>query len=131
MVISLLTREQIETLDAVAGRLEARGLEDESRLLREILVQLQRTPREVPASPAADILEVTPQTVRNRVRGGILPGRQDPTGHFFVSLDALEPTLRIRQVLPDAPAGTVTEEEIDAEIDAARAERRARAARGP
>ncbi len=131
MVISLLTREQIETLDAVAGRLEARGLEDESRLLREILVQLQRTPREVPASTAADILEVTPQTVRNRVRGGILPGRQDPTGHFFVSLDALEPTLRIRQVLPDAPAGTVTEEEIDAEIDAARAERRARAARGP
>ncbi len=46
------------------------------------------------------------------------------------SLDALEPAIRLRQVLPDAPAGTIPDEVIDAEIDAVRAERRARAADG-
>jgi hypothetical protein len=130
MVIGLITREQIETLGAVAERLDAQGLRDESRMLREVLVQLERTPREVPASTAAEILEVTPQTVRNWVRGGILPGRRDRTGHFYASLEVLGPALRLRQVLPDAPAGTVTDEEVDAEIESVRAARRARAAAG-
>ena len=130
MVIGLVTREQLETLGAVADRLEARGLEDESRMLREILAQIQGASREVPASTAAELLEVTPQMVRNWVRSGILPGHRDRTGHFYVSLDALEPAVRLRQVLPDARPGTIPDEETDAEIEAVRGERRARAADG-
>jgi hypothetical protein len=130
MVIGLVTQEQIDVLSAVAEQLDAKGLADESRLLRDVLAQLERMPREVPASAAAEILEVTPQTIRNWVRGRILPGRQDRTGHFYVSLDALEPALRLRQILPDGPADTITDEEIDAEIEAVRAERRARAIGG-
>ena len=99
-------------------------------MLREILAQLQGVSREVPASTTAELLEVTPQMVRNWVRSGILPGHRDRTGHFYVSLDALEPAVRLRQVLPDAPAGTIPDEEIDAEIEAVRVERRARAADG-
>src|SRR5262249_4012954 len=130
MVIGLLTTKQIEALDGVAARLDAQGLADEGRIVREVLAQLERAPRELSAAEAARILAVTPQTVRNWVRGGILPGHRDRTGHFHVELAALEPALRMRQVLPDAPAGPITDEEIDAEIDAVRAERRARQAQG-
>ena len=63
----------------------------------------------MPASTASEILAVTPQTVRNWVRGGILSGRQ---------------------ALPDAPAGAIPDEKIDAEIEAVRFEHRARAADG-
>ena len=128
MVIGVVTSEQMETLCAVAERLDARGLEDESRMLREVLAQVEQAPREAPASTAAAILEVTPQTVRNWVRRGLLPGRRDPTGHFYVSLDALETASRLRQALPDQPTGAITDQEIDAEIDAVRADRRARGA---
>jgi hypothetical protein len=128
MVIRLVTGEQIESLHAVAERLDSRGLADESRVLREILdqleldmlAQLERGPSEVSASIAARILEVTPQTIRNWVRSGILAGRQNRTGRFYVSFDALEPALRMREILPDQPAGTIS----DDEIDAARVERR-------
>jgi hypothetical protein len=130
MVIGLVTQEQLEALGAVAERLDARGLEDESRMLREVLVQLRRTQRDVPATTAAEILDVPPETIGNWVRRGILPGRWDRAGHCYVSVEALEPTLRMRRVLPDTPAGTITDEEIDAEIDAVRAARRARAAGG-
>jgi helix-turn-helix protein len=131
MVIGVVTREQIEVLGAVAERLEARGLKDEGRMLREVLAQVQSTPREVPASTAAEILRVTPQTVRNWVRGGILPGRQDRTGHFHVSLDALEPTIRLNRLMPNVPEelATISDDEIDAEIQAVRAARRMAAAK--
>ena len=130
MVIGLVTQEQIDALCAVAERLDARGLEDEGRMLRDVLAQVQRTQHDVPASTAAEILDVPPETIRNWVRRGILSGRWDRGGHCYVSLDALEPTLRMRRVLPDAPAVTITDEEIDDEIDAVRAARRARAAGG-
>ena len=99
-------------------------------MLREVLAQVRRTQRDVPASTAAEILDVPSETIRNWVRRGILSGQWDRAGHCSVSLDAIEPTLRMRRVLPDTPAGTVTDEEIDAEIDAVRAARRARAAGG-
>lgn len=130
MVIGLVTQEQLETLRAVTERLDARGLEDETRMLREVLAQLRHTERDVPASMAAEILDLSPETICNWVRRGILAGRSDQAGRCFVSLEALEPTLRMRRVLPDAPAGTITDEEIDAEIDAVRAARRARASGG-
>lgn len=82
MVAGFVTHEQVEALDRVAERLDARGLRDESKVLRQVVEQVQGAPREVPASTAAEILHVTPQTIRNRVRGEILPGRQDSTVHF-------------------------------------------------
>ncbi|MGH2354915.1 MAG: helix-turn-helix domain-containing protein [Chloroflexota bacterium] len=121
-----MTHEHLKALADVAARLDAKGLADESRRLRTVLAQLERAPREVPASAAAEILAVTPQTVRNWVRGGLLPGRRDRTGHFYVAVDALEPAIRLREVLPDQPVGGIMDEEIDAEIDAVRRERRER-----
>ncbi len=129
MAIGLVRDEHIAALADVAARLDAKGLPDESRRVRAVLAQLELAPREVPASAAAEILAVTPQTVRNWVRGGLLPGRRDRTGHFYVSVDALEPAIRLREVLPDQPAGAITGEEIDAEIEAVRRERRDRQAR--
>lgn len=84
---------------------------------------LEGTPTEVPASKAAEILIVTPQTIRNWVRAGILPGRRDSTGHYFVPLDVLEPAIQMKQLMPDVPDGTYSDEEIDAAIDAVRARR--------
>lgn len=125
-MIGLVTQEQIEALSAIAERLDATGLAAESRAVRDILAQVQRTPREVPASTAAEILRVTPQTVRNWVRSGILPGRRDRTGHFLVSLDALEPTIRLNQLMPNVSEelAAISDDEIDDEIQAVRAARR-------
>jgi hypothetical protein len=130
MVIGLVSQEQIEALSAVLERLDAKGLHEESRTLREVVAQLKAKPQEVPASTAAEILRVTPQTVRNWVRSGTLPGRRDPTGHFYVRLDTLEPAIRLNQLMPDVPTGTYTDEEIDAAIEAVRARRRSRATIG-
>jgi hypothetical protein len=129
MMVGLVTKEQLETLGAVAERLDSRGLKDESRALREILAELQRSPREVPASAAAEILRVTPQTVRNWVRSGILPGRRDSTGHFRVSVDALEPTIRLNQLMPSVSKelAAISNDDIETEIKAVRAARRASA----
>jgi hypothetical protein len=127
MVMGLVTPEHIEALADVAARLDAKGLADESRRVRAVLAQLTQAPREVPASAAAEILAVTPQTVRNWVRSGVLPGRRDRTGHFSVPVEALAPAIGLREVLPDQPAGPVTDEEIDA----MRVERKERQARTP
>ncbi len=99
-------------------------------MVREVLAQLEQAPRELRAATAAKLLAVTPRTIRNWVRAGVLPGRRDQTGHFYVTVDALEPAIRLRQVLPTDPAdgaATVTDEAIDAEIEAVRAGRRAHA----
>ena len=129
MTIGLVTHEHIEALADVVARLDAKGLADESRRVRAVLAQLDHAPRELPAAAAAEILAVTAQTVRNWVRGGLLPGHRDRTGHFYVPVDALEPAIRLRAVLPDQPAGEITDEEIDAEIEGVRRERRERRAR--
>jgi hypothetical protein len=126
MAVGLVTQQQIDALSAILERLDARGLKEESHALREVVTQLQRSPEEVPASTAADILMVTPQTIRNWVRAGTLPGRRDATGHFLVRLDALEPAIRLNELLPDVAAGSYSDEEIDAAIEGVRARRRAR-----
>lgn len=125
MAIGLVKDEHLAALADVAARLDARGLPDESRRVRAVLAQLEQAPHEVPASAAAEILAVTPQTVRNWVRSGLLPGRRDRTGHFYVPVDSLDSAIRLREVLPDQPSGPITAHEIDAEIEAARLERRA------
>lgn len=90
------------------------------------------------------------------VRGGILPGRRDGTGHFYrrsenllenlavptpgggladsrtlsdylyVRLDALEPVIRLNQLMPDVSEdlAAISDDEIDAEIQAVRTVRR-------
>jgi hypothetical protein len=130
MIVGVLTQEQLTQLETLARRLDAHGLDDESQALRALADSVRRSKRDVPASVAAAILHVTPQTVRNWVRSGILAGRQDPTGHFLVAVDSLEPTIALDLAHPDVPdeLANVSDEEINAEVDAVRAARRARAA---
>lgn len=85
----------------------------------------QRKTREI---GEARILGVTPQTVRNWVRGGVLPGRRDQTGHFYVHAKALTHALEMQAAFATAPRVEITGAEIDAEIEAVRAERRERTA---
>jgi Helix-turn-helix domain len=101
MIVGLVHREQVDILSVVVERLDAHGLEEESHALRELLVQLKGSPDEVSASVAAEILRVTPKTVRNWVRGGTLPGRRDQSGHFQVRLDTLAPVVRLNQLMPN------------------------------
>lgn len=131
MTIALVNQEQIETLSAIVERLDAGGFAEEGRMLREVVAQLGASQQEVPPSTAAKILRVTPQTVRNWVRAGIVPGRRDRTGHFHVRLDALEPTIRLNQLMPSVEKNlaTITDEEIEAEIQAVRAARQITAAK--
>lgn len=119
-MVGSVTREQIEALGAVAARLDAQGLVEESRVVRDVLRHLEPAPRELRAAAAAEILAVTPQTIRNWVRAGVLPGRRDKTGHFHIPVDALAPAIHLRRTLPDQPTSAVTAADIDAEIEAAR-----------
>ena len=121
----VITNEQVTTLERVASRLEATGLSEESRLIRDVLSSVQAHDAEYSAAEAAEILGVTPQTIRNWVRGGIIPGRQDLTRHFFVPKQALEGALALLSALPEHPL-EISDAEVDAEIEAVRAERRTR-----
>jgi hypothetical protein len=121
-----LTGAQVQRLRSLAERLAATGLEEECAELRGVLATADNPRQHVGASEAAEILGVTAQTVRNWVRGGILPGGCDVTGHFFVEAAALEHAIRIAAALPDDVGPPIPDELIDAEIAAVRAERRAR-----
>lgn len=127
-MVAVLKPEQVETIVSVANELEGKGLVEESRRLRDLLAEFEKRPKEVSASTAARILEVTPQTVRNWVRGGVLPGHRDQTGHFYVQATALTHALELQAAFATAPRVEITGAEIDAEIEAVRAERRERTA---
>ena len=125
MVLGLVTEEQVRMLHAVVERLRGRGLRWESEALQQVLADLERPRTALPTGEVAALLHVTPQTVRNWVRAGVLAGWKDATtGRVFVSSASLAPALVQRRVLPDAPVPGVPDEEIDAEIAAARAARR-------
>lgn len=62
------------------------------------------------------------------MRGGVLPGRRDQTGHLHVQATALTQALEMQAALATAPRVEITGAEIDAEIEAVRAERRERTA---
>jgi predicted site-specific integrase-resolvase len=126
VIVGVLTRDQLDQLQALIARLERYGVVDEAQSLREVVHAITNGRREVPASVAARILHVTPQTIRNWARAGILAGRQDQTGHFYVSLDELEPAVQLDLAKPELPLelDDITDEEIAAEIAAVRAERR-------
>lgn len=129
-MVAVVRPEQVETITSVAEQLEGKGLVEESRALRALVAEFASGPQEVAASTAARILEVTPQTIRNWVRGGILPGRKDRTGHFYVQATALTHALEVHAVLATAPSVEIAGAEIDAEIAAVRAERRERTTAG-
>ncbi len=130
MAVAIVSQEQIDALSAVLERLDARGLAEESRAWRDVVTQLKAKPQGVPASAAAGVLRVTPQTVRNWIRAGILDGHRDGSGHFFVHVDTIERAIRLTQLMPDVPAGAYTDQEIDDAIDAVRARRRSGASAG-
>lgn len=127
-MVAVLRPEQVEAIASIVEQLEGKGLTEESRRLRDLLAEFESGPQEVSASTAARILEVTPQTVRNWVRGGVLPGRRDQTGHFYVQATALTHALEMHAAFSTAPRVEITGAEIDAEIEAVRAERRERTA---
>ena len=128
MALRLVTQEEIDELLDLATRLDYKGLGEESRRLKDLLGRLASEPDAVPASTAAAILAVTPQTVRNWVRVGILSGYRDNTGHFYARLMDLEPAIRMRRAQQPPPPRRITQADIDAEIAAVRATRRGRAA---
>ena len=74
------------------------------------------------ASEAAAILGVTPQTVRNWVKRGTVPGEVDATGHILVEARALQNAVDLSAALPDWDGEPVGEDIINAEIEAIRSE---------
>jgi hypothetical protein len=86
-----------------------------------------RRPNELRAGAAAQILHVNLQTIHNWMKRGLLSGRIDKTGHVFVDTTALQPVIEMDAALPYLPesAPDYSIEEINAEITALRAERRA------
>lgn len=127
-MVAVLRPDQVETIASVAKRIASKGLVEESRALQTLVAEFESEPQEISPSVAAQILYVTPQTVRNWVRAGVLPGRQGRNGRFSIPVRALSHAIEMRAVLPDVPAGTVSDEEIDAAIEEVRAERRRQAA---
>lgn len=126
-MVAVLRPEQVETIASVAERLESKGLAEESHALRSLVAELESEPQEISPSSAAQILYVTPQTVRNWVRAGVLPGRQDQNGRFYIPVKALTHAIEMRAAFALAPDVVISDDEIDAEIEAYRAERRAQA----
>jgi hypothetical protein len=124
MVLGFVTEAQARKLHRVAERLERQGLREESSVLHAFLEEIAGQSEMVSAAEAAEILFVTPQTVRNWVRAGILAGGQDATGHFYVYREALVPAIRIRRAMPDIADETISDDDIDAAIAAVRADRR-------
>lgn len=124
MTVRLLTQVELDELMDLATRLGSKGLDEESQRLRGVLGRLDTGPDAVSAATAAEILAVTPQTVRNWVRAGILGGHRDDTGHFYVKVDELESAVRMRRAAPDVSPRSFADEEIDAEIAAVRSSRR-------
>ena len=122
---TFVTDEQARKLSWVAEQLKDRGLCEESDVLRAVLDEMNAQSARISTAEAAEILAVTQQTIRNWVRAGLLTGGRDATGHFYVDPEALASAIRMRQALPDAADGTITDDEIDAEIASVRDERRA------
>lgn len=76
-MVRILTTREIHSLQRLASRLDRRGMAGEAEMLRAILRAAAEC-SEVKASVAAQVFRVTPQTIRNWVKAGIVAGRIDP-----------------------------------------------------
>lgn len=126
-MVRVLTERELNSIRRLAERLEKKGLAAEGRRLRSI-ISPEGEKNELKASEAAAILHVTPQTVRNWVRSGLLNGRVDHTGHILVPVAALRSAIEMEAAMPyrSISEGEITDDEILAEIAAYRSERRGR-----
>ncbi|MBI4319900.1 MAG: hypothetical protein HY675_15530 [Chloroflexi bacterium] len=122
----VLTKREIQSIHRLAQQMEKQGMVAESTTLRNIL-RVGSERGEVRASVAAQILHVTPQTVRNWVRRGLLHGRIDDTGHIYVATEELRSAIEMDAAMPYRPASApdISTEDILAEIAAERAEQHA------
>jgi transposase-like protein len=119
----VISDAHVEYLKTLATTLEKEGLRDDSTRLKAVLADVQAGADEYTAAEAAEILGVTAQTIRNWVRAGIVPGRQDKTNHFYVPRQVLANTIAMQAALPE-DAQDVSDTEIAAEIALYRAERK-------
>jgi hypothetical protein len=129
VAIGFLTDGHVRALHAVAERLAARGLAEESAELRRVLDEVEQPPAHLDAASAVAILYVPEQVIRNWVRAGLLPGWQDEQGGCFVERAALDTAIEMRQAFEDDAGEPVSDEEVDRLIAEVRAERRARSGR--
>ena len=124
-MVCVLTKRELRSMEQLAERLESRGMARESETLRSILrVAGERS--EVRASVAAEIFGVTPQTIRNWVKAGVIAGRIDDTGHVFVSVEALKAVFEMEAATPQRPSSApeLTMDEIQEMVDEVRTEMR-------
>lgn len=122
-MVCVLTERDLRSLHHLIHRLRSQGLIAESEALRNIL-RAGSERDEVRAAVAAQILHVSPQTIRNWVKRRTLSGRIDETGHVYVAADALKPAIEMDAAIPyRSPSDPeITMDDILGEIDAHRAE---------
>jgi hypothetical protein len=120
VVPRVLTESELVTLEALAEALARKGLTEERDALLGVL-RSGSDRRELSVSEAAALARKSSQTIRNWIKAGWLPARADETNHYYVPVDALLPMLRLRALKPEPPVGLVglSDEELDARIDAA------------
>jgi hypothetical protein len=130
MIVGVVRQEHVDALRAVAEQLRSQGLVAQSAQVTAVLAQIARSPDQLPASVAAEVLGVGEEVLAGWVRSGIVTGTIGHSGCVTVALDALEPALAMRAALPDVSVDDVSDAEIGAEIDAVRAARRQRSTLG-
>jgi hypothetical protein len=124
-MVCVLTARELRSVQRLASSLESRGMSAEAEMLRAIL-RVAGERAEVKASVAAEVFRVSPQTIRNWVKSGVVAGRIDSTGHVFVSLDAVKSAFEMEAAMPYQPESTpeLTMDEIQAMVDEVRAQKR-------
>lgn len=124
-MVCILTERELRSMEQLAQRMESRGMAVESETLRNI-IRVSSKRREVKASVAAAVFDVSSQTIRNWVKAGMLAGRIDDTGHVLVSVDALRSVIEMDAAMAYQPSAArdFSLDEVQEIVDAVRAERR-------
>lgn len=67
-------------------------------------VQKDEPNRPIKVKDAAELVGVTPKTIRNWVNAGKIPGYRFGYKRFIVDLDDIEPLAQYRRIAPEAGA---------------------------